>query len=187
MQQKSNQWKNNGLRHSRSCKSSKVEQTSSPKTYVIHVRTNDFENKSVNTAVEHMNHLRNLVLDKNPTNKLIISKVFPKVRAGCKTNNSLTMFNILLEDEFCKHRNVSFSHDNNFEKNGDHQRQFFGEDRIHLSETGVKILSGNLINSVKRLHNLPIMKRNSMKSNGKRNFNRYANRRGFGGGSYSSG
>ena len=163
------------------------EQTSSPKTYVIHVGTNDLKNRPVNTAVEDMKHLCNSVLDKNPNNKLIISKVLPKVRAGRKTNNSLTMFNILVEDEFCEHKNVSFSHNNNFEKNGDYQRQFFGEDGTHLSETGVKVLSGNLINSIKRLHNLPVMRRNSMKPNGKRNFSRYANRRGFGGGSYSSG
>ena len=68
-----------------------------------------------------------------------------------------------------------------------YQRQLFGEDGTYLSETGVKVLSGNLINSIKRLHNLPVMRRNSMKSNSKRNFSRYANRRGFGGGSYSSG
>ena len=67
---------------------------------------------------------------------------------------------------------MSFSRNSNFEKNGDYQRQFFGEDGTHLSETGVKVLSGNLINSIKRLHNLPVMRSNSMKSNGKRNFNR---------------
>ena len=49
------------------------------------------------------------------------------------------MFNILLEDEFCEHRNMSFSHNNNFEKNRDYQSQFIGEDGIHLSETGVKV------------------------------------------------
>ena len=80
------------------------EQTSTPKTYVIHVRTNDLKNRPVNTAVEDMKHLCNSVLDKNPNNKLIISKVLPKVRAGRKTNNSPTMFNILVEDEFCEHK-----------------------------------------------------------------------------------
>ena len=70
----------------------------------------------MNTAVEDMNHLCNSVLDKNPNNKLIISKVLPKVRAGRKTNNSLTMFNILVEDEFCEHKNVSFSHNNNLRR-----------------------------------------------------------------------
>ena len=96
------------------------EQTSFPKKYVIHVGTNDLKNRPVNTAVEDMKHLCNLVLDKNPNNKLIISKVLPKVHAGRKTNNSLTMFNILVEDEFCEHKNVSFSHNNNFGKNGDY-------------------------------------------------------------------
>ena len=161
------------------------EQTLSPKTYVIHVGINDLKNKAVNTAVEDMMHLCNSALDKNPNNNLIISKVLPKVHAGRNTTHS--MFSILLEDEFCEHRNVSFSHNNDFRKNGDYQRQFFREDGIHLSETGLKVLSGNLINSIKRVHNLPVMKRNSIKSNGKRNFNRYANGGGFGGGSYSSG
>ena len=44
------------------------EQTSSPKTYVIHVGTNDLKNKPVNTAVEDMKHLCKSVLDKNPNN-----------------------------------------------------------------------------------------------------------------------
>ena len=63
------------------------EQASSPKTYVIHVGTNDLTNKSVNTAVEDMKHLSNLLLDKNRNSKLIISKVLPKVCAGQKTTH----------------------------------------------------------------------------------------------------
>ena len=78
--------KSNGLHHSRSCKSSQRAD------FVPQDIRNPLRNKPVNTAVEDMKHLWNSFLDKNPNNKLIISKVLPKVRAGRKTNNSLTIF-----------------------------------------------------------------------------------------------
>ena len=95
------------------------------------------------------------ILQKNNEDTILISKVFPKLE-GRKVNQETMKFNWGVENHYIDNERVCFSANDNFAKSASIVERLFrgGNDTVHLSNEGIRLLSGNLINGLKRQYNV---------------------------------
>ena len=125
-----------------------------PKAFLVHLGANDLKTSSTLDAAKSMINLCDSMLKKNKENTVLISKVLPKLE-GRKTNQEISKFNWEVENHYIDNDRVSFSMNDNFSRSGLVEERLYkgGKDTVHLNNEGVRLLSGNLINGLKRLFN----------------------------------
>ena len=123
-----------------------------PKAFLVHLGANDLKTSSALDAAKSMINLCDSMLKKNKENTVLISKVLPKLE-GRKTNQEISKFNWEVENHYID--NESFSMNDTFSQSGLVEECLYngGKDTVHLNNEDVRLLSGNLINGLKRQFN----------------------------------
>ena len=121
-----------------------------PKSFVVHIGTNDLKTSSATDCAKSMIDLCHSKLQKNNENTIIISKVLPKLERR-KVHQEIMKFNWEVKNHCIDNERVCFSPNDNFAKSGSIVERLFrgGNDTVHLSNEGICLLSGNLIHGLK--------------------------------------
>ena len=126
-----------------------------PQTFLVYLGANDLKTSLFLDADKSLINLCNSMLKKNKENIVLISKVFPKLE-GRKINQEISKFNWEVENHYIDNDRVSFSMNDNSSLSGLTEEHIYkgGRDTVYLNNEGICLLSGNLINGLKRQFNI---------------------------------
>ena len=122
-----------------------------PKAFVVHLGTNNLKTSSAIDYAKSVIDLCDSILQKNNENTILSCKVLPRLE-GRKVNKKILKFNWEVENHYIDNERVCFSANDNFAKSGSIVERLFrgGNDTVHLSNEGIRLLAGNLTHGLKR-------------------------------------
>ena len=125
-----------------------------PNTIIYHLGTNDIENGTTpDETVAKIEEVIGKTLKKNPDAKIILSTVAPR-----GDNDDLDMarqeLNLMMLKKYKDKEHVLLVDNNNLSSRGAIVKNYHGQDLIHLTPQGAKILATNISHQLKKMLNI---------------------------------
>lgn len=115
----------------------------SPDLVLFHPFTNDVKRYDPKQCVDKMNHIIEVVQNKWPQSKIIISLATPRADEFHHHTNG-QILNALLEQHLHENQSVTTLNHSNMLHDGSPDLNLLNEDGVHLNEKGVSLLASNM-------------------------------------------